>query len=316
MDVDLEVHHHESAASRRRRWPRSATRCPASASSPPCSASSSRWARSTARRARSATRSARRWSAPSSASCCATASSGRWPRRSSTASIEGSTSPCIKAGVLALARAWRRPSPSSSRAASIPAEVRPTFAETEQFCRAPQADAAGRGRMSPASSRSSSRRRRRGHGGHHGGAWKVAYADFVTAMMAFFLVMWLVGQSKAVKSVGRRLLPRSRHLRPGEVGRADRRRRSASSIRRRRRRAIRRSRTACADGERAALEEHRQAHQAAAGRVAGAATLGKQIEIQITRDGLRIELVDAESQTSSPAAAPRCAAEHARRCSS
>src|SRR5690348_1091226 len=28
--------------------------------------------------------------------------------------------------------------------------------------------------------------------GHHGGAWKVAYADFVTAMMAFFLVMWLV----------------------------------------------------------------------------------------------------------------------------
>jgi chemotaxis protein MotB len=42
-----------------------------------------------------------------------------------------------------------------------------------------------------------------GHGGHHGGAWKVAYADFVTAMMAFFLVMWLVGQSPQVKaSVG------------------------------------------------------------------------------------------------------------------
>jgi chemotaxis protein MotB len=31
-----------------------------------------------------------------------------------------------------------------------------------------------------------------GHGGHHGGAWKVAYADFVTAMMAFFLLMWLL----------------------------------------------------------------------------------------------------------------------------
>ena len=39
-----------------------------------------------------------------------------------------------------------------------------------------------------------------GHGGHHGGAWKVAYADFVTAMMAFFLVMWLVGQSPKVKA--------------------------------------------------------------------------------------------------------------------
>ncbi|MBI5463830.1 MAG: OmpA family protein [Ignavibacteriales bacterium] len=38
------------------------------------------------------------------------------------------------------------------------------------------------------------------HGGHHGGAWKVAYADFVTAMMALFIVLWIVGQSKQVKS--------------------------------------------------------------------------------------------------------------------
>src|SRR5690348_15659052 len=38
------------------------------------------------------------------------------------------------------------------------------------------------------------------HHGHHGGAWKVAYADFVTAMMAFFLVMWIVGQSQQVKA--------------------------------------------------------------------------------------------------------------------
>lgn len=38
-----------------------------------------------------------------------------------------------------------------------------------------------------------------GHAGHHGGAWKVAYADFVTAMMAFFLVMWLVNQSQVIK---------------------------------------------------------------------------------------------------------------------
>lgn len=36
-------------------------------------------------------------------------------------------------------------------------------------------------------------------GGHHGGAWKVAYADFVTAMMALFIVLWIVGQSKKVK---------------------------------------------------------------------------------------------------------------------
>lgn len=35
--------------------------------------------------------------------------------------------------------------------------------------------------------------------GHHGGAWKVAYADFVTAMMAFFLVMWIIGMSQQQK---------------------------------------------------------------------------------------------------------------------
>jgi chemotaxis protein MotB len=37
--------------------------------------------------------------------------------------------------------------------------------------------------------------KKRGHGGHHGGAWKIAYADFVTAMMAFFLLMWLLGST-------------------------------------------------------------------------------------------------------------------------
>ena len=41
-----------------------------------------------------------------------------------------------------------------------------------------------------------------GHGGHHGGAWKVAYADFVTAMMAFFLLMWILGQTDAQKRKG------------------------------------------------------------------------------------------------------------------
>ncbi len=38
-----------------------------------------------------------------------------------------------------------------------------------------------------------------GHGGHHGGAWKVAYADFVTAMMALFIVLWLLNSSKEVQ---------------------------------------------------------------------------------------------------------------------
>lgn len=37
------------------------------------------------------------------------------------------------------------------------------------------------------------------HGGHHGGAWKVAYADFVTAMMALFIVLWLLNSSKQIQ---------------------------------------------------------------------------------------------------------------------
>lgn len=38
-----------------------------------------------------------------------------------------------------------------------------------------------------------------GGGGHHGGSWKVAYADFVTAMMAFFMVMWILGMDEQTK---------------------------------------------------------------------------------------------------------------------
>lgn len=43
---------------------------------------------------------------------------------------------------------------------------------------------------------------RKGHGGGHGGAWKVAYADFVTAMMAFFLLMWLLAMVSPEKRAG------------------------------------------------------------------------------------------------------------------
>jgi len=39
-------------------------------------------------------------------------------------------------------------------------------------------------------------------GGHHGGAWKVAYADFVTAMMAFFLLLWLLGSTTEAQRKG------------------------------------------------------------------------------------------------------------------
>jgi chemotaxis protein MotB len=42
-------------------------------------------------------------------------------------------------------------------------------------------------------------KKKSGHSGHHGGAWKVAYADFVTAMMALFIVLWLLNSSKQIQ---------------------------------------------------------------------------------------------------------------------
>ena len=44
-------------------------------------------------------------------------------------------------------------------------------------------------------------KRVKSHGGHHGGAWKVAYADFVTAMMSLFIVLWLMNTSDHVRKV-------------------------------------------------------------------------------------------------------------------
>ena len=43
------------------------------------------------------------------------------------------------------------------------------------------------------------KKKKKGHGGHHGGSWKVAYADFVTAMMAFFMVMWILGMDQQLR---------------------------------------------------------------------------------------------------------------------
>jgi chemotaxis protein MotB len=45
------------------------------------------------------------------------------------------------------------------------------------------------------------RKKKAGHAPHHGGSWKVAYADFVTAMMAFFLVMWIMSMDQGVKDL-------------------------------------------------------------------------------------------------------------------
>lgn len=132
-------------------------------------------------------------------------------------------------------------------------------------------------------------RKKGGHGGHHGGAWKVAYADFVTAMMAFFLVMWLVTQSKEVKSAvggyfrepgvfdfenGKGVLPGGD---PGvEPG-------AAPDVQ---------APVTAADDERAKLEATAEAIKKDMTDIPGFEGLRDQVQFTVTAEGLRIDLVD------------------------
>ena len=125
-------------------------------------------------------------------------------------------------------RATRRRSPSSSRAACCRTTCGRRSRDREVLSRPPvEAEAAAGGcGMTPKTRPShhhQEERATRKHG-HHGGAWKVAYADFVTAMMAFFLVMWLVNTSPQVRSPLRVLLPRPGRVR-AHLGRRRRARR-------------------------------------------------------------------------------------------
>ena len=72
------------------------------------------------------------------------------------------------------------------------------------------------------------KRKKAGHRGRHGGAWKVAYADFVTAMMALFIVLWLMSADEEVKKEisaffnnpsGTGTADRHRHCRRGQFDR-------------------------------------------------------------------------------------------------
>jgi chemotaxis protein MotB len=133
------------------------------------------------------------------------------------------------------------------------------------------------------------RRKKAGHGGHHGGAWKVAYADFVTAMMAFFLVMWLSAQDSRIREAvagyfaAPGVLPHERSNSPLETGRGG----------------IDPSGMTVLQRQPSALREaEQQALAAAAERIRREtqarefASLRDQVELQVTSEGLRIELVE------------------------
>ena len=160
---------------------------------------------------------------------------------------------------------------------------------------------------------------RRVAGGHHGGAWKVAYADFVTAMMAFFLVMWLVGitdkQQRAAISeyfknpsavVGQSLKPAPGANGPG--GAADRLIPTTSAVavagghgaefgaREPMRISKEAAKAAAQAEEKRRLDALKRALEEAMERSQALAPFKDQLLIDLTREGLRIQIVDRQNR--------------------
>jgi chemotaxis protein MotB len=123
-------------------------------------------------------------------------------------------------------------------------------------------------------------KRKGGHGGgHHGGAWKVAYADFVTAMMSLFIVLWLMGSSEKIKKavsgyfndpkgtgslLGTTLIGTGETVKPSDTDQLVKLKEK--------------------------LEQEIKARK-------DLENLSKQIEITITPEGLRIELIEGKNGT-------------------
>src|ERR1039458_3504128 len=120
-----------------------------------------------------------------------------------------------------------------------------------------------------------------GHGGHHGGAWKVAYADFVTAMMALFIVLWLMAQNDPVKKAvaGYFNDPRGTANLLGTTM-------AGNGV------AVTQN-----DQNTKRLEELKQKLEAEIKAKKELEKLSKQIEITITPEGLRIELIEDKNGT-------------------
>jgi chemotaxis protein MotB len=154
-------------------------------------------------------------------------------------------------------------------------------------------------------------------GGHaaHGGAWKIAYADFVTAMMAFFLLMWLLGSttegdrkgiadyfnsplkiallssgsgagdaSHVIKGGGQDLTRTTGQVKRGDIAAP----RATVNLQALKEEQIR--------AERARLEELREKVERQIAANPRLASLAAQIRLDMTRDGLRIQIVDEQNR--------------------
>jgi chemotaxis protein MotB len=125
-----------------------------------------------------------------------------------------------------------------------------------------------------------------GHGGHHGGAWKVAYADFVTALMSLFIVLWLMGQSDPVKKAvaGYFNDPRGTGSLLGTTM-------TGTGM------GIGASTASPADQNQQKLQEMKEKLEQEIAARKDLQKLIKQIEITITPEGLRIELLEDKNGT-------------------
>ncbi|MFB3776537.1 MAG: flagellar motor protein MotB [Bryobacteraceae bacterium] len=116
------------------------------------------------------------------------------------------------------------------------------------------------------------------HGGHHGGAWKVAYADFVTAMMALFIVLWLMNSSKQIQeAVGgyfKDPTGTSKKVGSGLAGSGDNFALSKDN-----------------------MQELKEELQKSVRKMDNFEKLGKQVEMTVTSEGLRVELLESNVDT-------------------
>lgn len=121
------------------------------------------------------------------------------------------------------------------------------------------------------------KRKAKGGGGHHGGAWKVAYADFVTAMMALFIVLWLMNTKKEVReAIGGYFKDPAgfaRHTGTGQAGAGNGIQISRDNL----------------DQLKERLEKMRQLPQFQA--------IKDYVKLTVTGEGLRIELLESEKGT-------------------
>ena len=127
-----------------------------------------------------------------------------------------------------------------------------------------------------------------GHGGHHGGAWKVAYADFVTAMMALFIVLWLLNTNKpvqeAVAGYFRDPTGKSKTFGTSETGAGTGEGHTAQNA------------------KEIELTKQSMAHlkeelQKSIEKINNLEKLRKNVEMTLTAEGLRIELLESEKGT-------------------